>query len=82
VCHLLPCSPQTPAVDESMKRLAEQKASIQRSVSEAESVFKAQSTALDASNKGLSELVARAEAVCASILSPSAPLCCTPVSSA
>ena len=46
-----------------MKKLAEQKASIQRSVSETESAFKAQSASLDASNKGLSELVARAEAV-------------------
>jgi hypothetical protein len=53
----------SPAIDDQVKKLAEQKASIQRSVSETESAFKAQSASLDASNKGLSELVARAEAV-------------------
>ena len=67
-CHAaLPVRPflplPSPAIDDQVKKLAEQKASIQRSVSETESAFKAQSASLDASNKGLSELVARAEAV-------------------
>ena len=63
ICVCVRARCRASAVDDNMKKLSEQKASIQRSVSDLEASFKAKTASLDASNRGLSELVARAEAV-------------------